>query len=146
MQQNVKRLTALSASPHNANDQSIQQQLELAQARATLLQDALDDAKEDLIRAGGDPQAEIKQELEEHEVLQHGTSGPAANASSKPAAFGVAGNLVSQFQTWRRLRNDYARLLAAQQQAETYAATLTRKHQALEKGMSDVLGDDDTSE
>lgn len=145
VQQNVKRLTELSASPHNANDQSIQQQLEIAQARATLLQDALDDAKEDLIRAGGDPQAQIKQELEEHEVLQHGTSGPAANASSKPAAFGVAGDLVSQFQTWRRLRSDYAGLLAAQQQAETYAATLSRKHEALEKGMSDVLGDDDTS-
>lgn len=146
VQQNVKRLTALSATPRYANDQAIQQQLELAQARATLLQDALDDAKQDLVRAGGDPQAEIKQELEEHEALQHGTSGPAANASSKPTSFGVAGNLVSQFQTWRRLRSNYAWLLAAQQQAETYAATLTRKHQALEKGMNDVLGDDESPE
>jgi len=145
VQQNVKRLTALSASPHNANDEAIQQQLELAQARATLLQDALDDAKQDLVRAGGDPQAEIKQELEEHEALQHGTAGPAGSVPSKPASFGVAGNLVSQFQTWRRLRANYSRLLAAQQQAETYAATLTRKHQALEKGMTDVLGDEDDS-
>ena len=145
VQQNVKRLTALSATPRYANDQTIQQQLELAQARATLLQDALEDAKEDLKRAGGDPQAEIKQELEEHESLQHGNSGPAANASAKPISFGVAGNLVSQFQTWRRLRANYARLLAAQQQAETYTATLTRKHQGLEKGMSDVLGDEEDS-
>jgi small-conductance mechanosensitive channel len=145
VQQKVKRLTALSATPRYANDQALQQQLELAQARATLLQDALDDAKEDLKRAGGDPQAEIKQELEEHESLQHGNSGPAANASSKPISFGVAGNLVSQLQTWRRLRANYARLLTAQQQAETYAATLTRKHQALEKGMVDVLGDEDDS-
>lgn len=145
VQQSAKRLTALSATPRYANDPAIQQQLELAQARATLLQDALDDAKEDLRRAGGDPQAEIKRELEEHESLQHGSSGPAANASFKPASFGVAGNLVSQFQTWRRLRMNHARLLAAQQQAETYAATLTRKHQALEKGMADVLGDENDS-
>ncbi len=145
VQQSIKHLTALSATPHKADDQAIQQQLELAQARATLLQDALDDAKGDLVRAGGDPQAEIKQELEEHEALQHGSAGPAANASSKPASFGIAGNLVSQFQTWRRLRGNYARLLAAKQQAETYATTLTRKHQALEKGMTDVLGDEGDS-
>ncbi len=145
VQQNVKRLTALSATPRNANDQAIQQQLELAQARATLLQDALDDAKQDLIRAGGDPQAEIKQELEDHEALQHGNGGPAASASSRPASFSVAANLLSQFQTWRRLRDNHARLLEAQQQAETYAATLTRKHQALAKGMVDVLGDGNDS-
>lgn len=145
VQQNVQRLTALIATPRDANNQAIQQQLELAQARATLLQDALDDAKEDLVRVGGDPQAEIKQELEEHEAQQHGGSGPAANASSKPTSLAVAGNLVSQFQTWRRLRMNYARVLAAQQQAETYVATLTRKHQALEKGMTDVLGDEDDS-
>jgi small-conductance mechanosensitive channel len=77
--------------------------------------------------------------------LQHGSSGPAGSGPSTPASFGVAGNLVSQFQTWRRLRVNYSRLLAAQQQAETYAATLTRKHQALEKGMTDVLGDEDDS-
>lgn len=140
VQQDVKRLTALQSNPRNANDQSIQQQLEIAQARSTLLQDALDDAKEDLVRAGGDPQAEIKQELEEHEALQHNAP---ATSTGKPGSFGVAGNLLSQFQTWRRLRNDHVRLLAAQQQAQTYATTLTRKHEALEKGMTDILGSDD---
>lgn len=144
VQQEVKRLTALSANPHHAEDQAIQQQLEIAQARVTLLQDALDDAREDLVRAGGDPQTEIKRELEEHEALQHARSAT-ANTSAKPASFGVAGNLVQQFRTWRRLRQNHAQLLAAQQQAETYAARLTAKHDALEKGMADVLGDEDDS-
>lgn len=143
VQESETRLKGLIANPHNKDDDALQQQLELAQARVTLLQDALEDAHEDLRRAGGDPQAEIKRELEEHEAMSHGTQAP---ASGKPGSFGVAGNLLSQWQTWRRLRNDHARLLTAQQQAETYAATLTRKHAALEKGVADVLGSDDESE
>lgn len=142
VQQSESRLKAQIANPHNKDDDALQQQLELAQARETLLNDALDDAREDLIRAGGDPQAEIKRELEEHEAMSHGTQ---ASSSPKPVTFGVAGSLLSQFQTWRRLRGDHKRLLAARQEAETYAATLAHKHEALEKGAIDVLGSDTQS-
>jgi small-conductance mechanosensitive channel len=144
LQQNVTRLTPLAASPQNKDNQAIQQQLEVAQARVALLQDALDDAREDLIGAGGDPQAEIKQELDDHNSLQH-NNAPAAVASPKPASFNAGGSLLSQFQTWRRLRNNQARLLQAQQQADTYAATLTHKHEALAKGITTALGDYDDS-
>jgi small-conductance mechanosensitive channel len=144
VQAQVKQFTKLAASPGKEDAHAIQQQLEIAQARATLLQDALDDAKEDLVRAGGDPQAQIKQELEEHEALEHASTNAAAGSPSKPASFGVAGNLVAQFRAWQRLRNNQTRLLAAKQQAETYAGTLTRKHEALEKGLSNTLGTDDT--
>ncbi len=144
LQQNVTRLTPLAASPQNQDNQTIQQQLEVAQARVALLQDALDDAREDLISAGGDPQAEIKQELDDHNSLQH-NNGPAAVASPKPASFSAGGSLLSQFQTWRRLCNNQARLLQAKQQADTYAATLTHKHEALAMGMTTALGDYDDS-
>jgi small-conductance mechanosensitive channel len=146
VQAQVSQLTKLAASPGKGDVHTIQQQLEVAQARATLLQDALDDAKEDLVRAGGDPQAQIKQELEEHEAQEHAIATPAAGSTSKPASFGVEGNLVAQFRTWQLLRNNQARLLGAKQQAETYAATLARKHEALEKGLSDTLGDDTSSQ
>ncbi len=142
VQSELDSLTKVAAGPHK-NDEAVQQQLELAQARAALLQDGLDDAKEALLRAGGDPQAEIKQELADHEALQHGKDAASATATSKPQSFAVAGNLLSQFRAWQRLRNGHARLLEAKQQAETYAATLLRKHQALEKGLTDVLGPDD---
>ena len=112
---------------------------------AALLQDGLDDAKQDLIRAGGDPQAQIKEELEEHEALEHASDKASAGAPSKPASFNVEGNLVSQFRTWQRLRNNQTQLLEAKQQAEIYAATLARKHEGLEKGLADTLGTGDTS-
>jgi small-conductance mechanosensitive channel len=146
VQQNISRLTPLASNAENKDNRDLQQALEVAQARAALLEDALADAREDLVRAGGDPQAEIKKELEEHDALQHGTGASTVTPPSKPAAFNVAGNLLSQFQTWRRLRENRVRLLQAQQQAATYAALLTRKHEALAKGMTDALGDDDSSD
>jgi len=144
VQEEASRLTKLAANPGKNDAHAIQQQQEVAQARAALLQDGLDDAKEDLVRAGGDPQAQIKQELEEHEALQHGSGNAAAGPWAKPISFDVEGDLVSQFRAWQRLRNNQARLLEAKQQAETYAATLARKHEALEKGLTNTLGTEDT--
>ncbi len=144
VQEEVSRLTKLAANPGKNDAHAVQQQLELAQARATLLQDGLDDAKEDLVRAGGDPQAQIKQELEEHEALQHGSGNASAGTASKPLSFDVEGNLVAQFRTWQRLRDNQTRLVEARQQAETYAATLKGKHGALEKGVSETLATDQT--
>jgi small-conductance mechanosensitive channel len=134
----VARLTKLAGKNDGDN---IQQQLEVAQARVTLLKDALDDAREDLVRAGGDPQAQIQQELEEHEALQHHNSS--ATQQTKPASFEVGGSLISQYRTWQRLGENQKRLRAAQQEASTAADTLTHKHEALEKGLTDAFQGDD---
>jgi len=135
-QQEVNRLKKLD--PAGTND-DIQRQLEVAQARVTLLQDSLDDAKQDLLRAGGDPQSEIQQELEQHEALQHGKQPATGN---KPSALAMEGNLLSQFHEWQRLRESHQRILQAQQQATTAIQNLTRKHQALEQGLPDTLDTD----
>ncbi len=117
--------------------------MEIAQARAALLQDGLDDAKEDLTRAGGDPQAQIKQELEEHEALQHGGGSTSPGSSSKPVSFDVE-EIWCPSCALGSGRNNQARLLEAKQQADTYAATLARKHADLEKGLTETLGAGDT--
>lgn len=139
LQQQSERQTKLAAS--GSNDDA-QRQLEMTQARLTLLQDTLEDAKQDLVRMGGDPQAEIQQELDEHEALQHGQK---PNLNSKPATLTIEGNLLSQFREWQRLRDTRRRLMQAQQDADTSIQTLTRKHQALEKGLPETLGDADES-
>lgn len=141
VQDNVTRLTNLVNHPGKADVNATQQQLEIAQARVTLLKDVLDDAKEDLIRAGGDPQAQIQQELDEHEALQHHNN--TAAPQTKPVSFEVEGSLISQYRTWQRLRENQKRLRQAQQQAKTAAETLTHKHEALEKGLSDAVQGDD---
>jgi small-conductance mechanosensitive channel len=140
VQDSVARLTKLAEHPGKGDADAIQQQLEIAQARATLLKDALGDAKEDLVRAGGDPQAQIQQELEEHEALQHHNN---TSSQTKPASFEVEGNLISQFRAWQRLRENQELLRAAQQQANTAAETLTHKHEALEQGLNETVQGDD---
>src|SRR5208283_6074404 len=92
VQEQVSQLTKLAANPGKADAHAIQQQLEIAQARVELLKDSLDDAQQDLVRAGGDPQAEVKQELEEHEALEHANSTSTAGSGPKPILFNVEGN------------------------------------------------------
>jgi small-conductance mechanosensitive channel len=141
-QQEVERLTKLAAAPGKYDAAAIQQQLELAQAQLELLQDGLDDAKQDLVRAGGDPEALIQRELEEHEGLQHGNGISGPPSSIKPASFEAEGSMVSQLRTWKRLRENQNRLVEAQSQANQAIDTLTQKHEALEKGLSDSFQSD----
>jgi small-conductance mechanosensitive channel len=49
--------------------------------------------------------------------------------------------MLSQYREWRRLRDSRQRLLEAQRDANAAVETLTRKHQALEKGLPDTLQD-----
>lgn len=133
LQGQAAQLTKLAAS--GTSDEA-QQKLELTQAKVTLLQDVLEDAKQDLARDGGDPQARIQHELDEHEALQH---GPKAGPGAKPAVLVTQGHLLSQFRQWRELRDDQRRVLQAQQATGTAVQTLTRKHQALEQGLPDTL-------
>jgi small-conductance mechanosensitive channel len=142
VQDSVARLTKQAAHRGTNDADTVQQQLEIAQARVALIKDALADAKEDLVRAGGDPQAQIQQELEGHEALQHHNN---TAAQTKPASFEVEANLISQYRTWQQLRENQERLRKAQQQANTAAESLTRKHEALEKGLSDTFQGDDLS-
>jgi small-conductance mechanosensitive channel len=132
-QQEADRLSKAAGSETN---DPLRGQLEITQARIALLQDALDDAREDLRRAGGDPQAEIKQELEEHEALQHGQK-PAVG--SRPSTLPLESNLLSQFRQWRRLRETQKRLLQAQSDAVSIIQNLSHAHQLLEKGVPDSL-------
>ncbi|HUI83461.1 MAG TPA: mechanosensitive ion channel domain-containing protein [Candidatus Binatia bacterium] len=144
MQTEVASLTQLSQKPGKKDPAAIQQRVEITKAQVGLLQDALDDAKQELVRAGGDPEASIQQELEQHESLQqHGSAGASAGLPGKPQVFEAEGNLVSQFRVWLALRENRRRLLQARQQAGDAVSLLTKKHQALERGMGDnfALGD-----
>jgi small-conductance mechanosensitive channel len=145
-QQEVERLTNLAAKPGKDDASTIQQQLEIAQAQAELLQDGLDDSRQDLVRAGGDPEALIQRELEDHEGLQHGGGNASPPPTTKPATFEVEGDLLSQYRTWQRLRENYGRLLEAQQQANDAVNSLTQKHGDLQKGLSDSFQTVDSGE
>jgi hypothetical protein len=69
-QHHVDALTKAVAAAKESNKDSLQQQLDLAQAQLAMDTDELDDAKQDLARAGGDLQSKIQRLLDEHENSQ----------------------------------------------------------------------------
>ncbi len=73
-QDRVKQFTDLLAKAPESKKPAIQVDLVQAQADLELDQDEVDDAKEDLIRAGGDLTDRIEALRKEHEETTHGTS------------------------------------------------------------------------
>src|SRR5215813_14074072 len=70
-QAEVARLTAAEAVANGSQKDALGDQLDLAKAQLELCQDEVDDAKQDLIRAGGDVRARIQAMVQEHEAASH---------------------------------------------------------------------------
>jgi small-conductance mechanosensitive channel len=102
------------------------QELELIQAQMTLDQEEVADAKQDLVRVGGDIQSTLKQMLDEH-VATHNTpfTFPATDPSTE------SWTLASHIRAWRAFQDKRNRLISAAQEADATASTLSRSHDDL---------------
>src|SRR5260370_1665621 len=67
----VARLTAAYEKASADKKDALDDQLDVAKAQLELDQDEADDAKQDLLRAGGDPQGRIQSMVDEHEAAPH---------------------------------------------------------------------------
>src|SRR5260370_9348110 len=67
----VAQLTAAYEKASGDRKDSLGDQLDVAKAQQELDQDEEDDAKQDLIRSGGDPKGRIQRMVEEHEAASH---------------------------------------------------------------------------
>ena len=123
----IQRLTASEGNATGDRKSSLADQLEVAKSQLELDQDEVEDAKQYLIRAGGDPQGRIQAMVQEHEAAAHDMPAPtAANGDA-----GQAGGLVHRLQQWFALRQKQIRLARAKQDALGAAAGLTAQHDAL---------------
>jgi small-conductance mechanosensitive channel len=127
-QDNTKQLSEQVAKAPDSKKELLEVDLVQAQADLELDQDEVDDAKEDLIRAGGDLTDKIEALRKEHEETTHNT--PAA-LSNGPAPVEKVG-LVHRIEQWLELRQKERALLQAQAQTEVAIAQLTSKHNALD--------------
>src|SRR5258706_14940444 len=103
--------------------------MQVLKAALELDQDEVEGAKEDLNRAGGDPQSRIKKMVEEHEAAQHGSTPAIGSAATSSSDRGLA----SQIQEWIRMIQKVLRLQEAQLSEEKRTATLTGRHHTVEK-------------
>ncbi len=124
----VAQLTKEEAKATSDKKETLGDQLDLAKAELELDQDELDDAKQDLIRAGGDPQDRIQEMEKEHEAATHGAGSALPNVAAPLEEFG----LLRLSQRWLGLHQKQLQLWRAKQEAEFAAVALTGQHNVLE--------------
>ncbi|MBZ5658859.1 MAG: mechanosensitive ion channel family protein [Acidobacteriia bacterium] len=132
----IERITKQLAAAGADRKPALSQQLELANARLELNQDELDDAKEDLERAGGDPQSRIQRLIDEHKASAQDTNGELDLSSVGKVAgstIPVSNSFLPRARAWFALRSFVQRLDQAEQGAVAKAAEFSSRHDELEK-------------
>ena len=140
MQKAEKGLTATQAQvaqleaaiPKATGDQkdSLEDQLDIANAQEELDQDEVDDAKQDLIRAGGDPQDRIQAMVKEHEASTKATEAALAVPAAAPEE---KRGLVNRGIQWWGLHKKQMLLWEAKAATANTIGTLSARHDKLDK-------------
>jgi small-conductance mechanosensitive channel len=127
-QAQAEQLTAAQGKASGAKQDALDDQLSLAKAQLELDQDEVDEAKQDLMRAGGDPQARIEAMVHEHEEASRISDATRVTVTGPTELRG----LIHRFQQWSALHGKQLQLWRAKHQAESAAAMFSAKHDALE--------------
>jgi small-conductance mechanosensitive channel len=131
--QRVNALTAAVDKASGSKQDALDNQLDVAKAQLELDQDEVDEAKQDLIRAGGDPQGRLQTMVEEHEAASHSSDSTHVNVSDAPEARG----LIHRLQQWSDLHQKQLQLWSAKHDAESAVRSLSLKHASVEKRLSE---------
>ncbi|HST10432.1 MAG TPA: mechanosensitive ion channel domain-containing protein [Terriglobales bacterium] len=133
-QEQIARLTRQMTSANDSTKEDLQDQIDVTKAQLELDQDELDDAKEDLLRAGGNPQGKIQQLLQQHDAGgSHADAAASANSSANADADYQARNLAPQIRAWLALQEKKTLLAQARQAALDDVPVLTRAHDVFDK-------------
>ncbi|HWX92363.1 MAG TPA: mechanosensitive ion channel domain-containing protein [Terriglobales bacterium] len=137
-QDQITHLTHRLAAASEGAKEDIEDQIDVAKAQLELDQDELDDAKQDLQRAGGNPQGAIQRLLEEHEAAGHIDAGAPSRASTAATPTSAdseyqSRNLAPQIRAWLSLRSKSLLLADARQAALNDIPVLTRAHDAFDQ-------------
>jgi small-conductance mechanosensitive channel len=143
-QDRVADLTAALAKARPSAKDAIQDQLDLANAQSGLDKDEMDNADEDLTRAGGDKLALVQNQLDQHEAAEghSGKNGPpvvppgTTNQATSPEA-SKSKNLLAQVQAIFSLGTKESLLAQARQNALDRMAKLSAEHEASEKQLDE---------
>jgi small-conductance mechanosensitive channel len=129
-QDQIAHLTHQVAAAPESTKEEAQDQLDVAKAQVELDQDELDDANEDLQRAGGNAQGQIQHLLQEHEA---GHGDAIQVVSSGADAEYQARNLWPLVHAWFALHTKLELLAAARQEALNDIPILTHAHDTFDQ-------------
>jgi small-conductance mechanosensitive channel len=127
-QAQVAELTAAGAKASAATAQSIADQLNLAKAQAALDQDEVDDARQDLRRAGGDPQGRMQEMIQEHDAASRSSDSIHVNVVAAQQSQG----LINHINALQALYGKESQLKQAKNAADSLADAFRKRHDRLE--------------
>jgi small-conductance mechanosensitive channel len=125
----VEQLTAAEAKASGKAKDALNDQLEEAKARLESDEDEVDDAMQDLNRAGGDVKARLDKLDQEHKAASEEVD---KGVQKYPEPLADQFGLVHQYKQWSWLHQKQLALTQARQAAETAATALTTRHNALD--------------
>jgi small-conductance mechanosensitive channel len=127
-QDKVKQLTDQVAKAAGQKKDALQADLIQAQADEQLAEDEVTDAKQDLMRAGGDLIDRIGELKKQHEETEHGTASAIPTTPEPADQPGV----IHRITQWRSLHQQQLDLWKAKSDTDSAIADLTAKHNALD--------------
>src|SRR5260370_8598161 len=116
--------TAAGAKASGSKKEALDDQLDLAKAQLELDQDEVDEAKQDLTHAGGDPQGRIQTMVEQHEAASRSSDSTHVTVSEPPDTRG----LIHRVQQWSAWHQKQLQLWRAKNNAESAPPTFSSRH------------------
>ena len=137
----VAALTAAVAKADVARAESLNDRLNLATAQAVLDQDDVDDARQDLRRAGGDPQGRMEDLIAEHDAASKSSDSVRVVVTNLADTRG----LIRHARTLQALYAKEAQLRRAKAQADSLGGVFKQRHDSLEARAAARMGDSATA-
>jgi small-conductance mechanosensitive channel len=133
------RLAQLTSRRGSQVSGSAETQIELTKAQLDLHRGDLEDARDDLLRAGGDPQGRIQQMVADHDSADHAGAAARPVASDSTAQRASPNrSLLDEIDRWRTVRRKQRILGRAQEETTGGIATLTMQRQTFAQHVAQV--------
>jgi hypothetical protein len=136
-QARLAAITALLAKANAADAESLNDRLNLVKAQAALDQDEVDDSRQDLRRAGGDPQGMMQDVLEEHDAASKSSDSVRVVVTNPAEARG----LLRGLQVLQAMYGKESLLRRAKSAADSLAQAFRQRHDSLEARASALVRD-----
>jgi small-conductance mechanosensitive channel len=139
-QQRVAQLAADLGQAKPSQKDALQDELDLAKSQLDLDKDELEEADQDLVAAGGNPQQRIEAMVQEHDAqVKARASGAVAVGSAAASTAGLHG-AWTEFRDWLKIRQKLQQLAAAQEAARVKAEALSQQRAALATSLESAKG------
>ncbi|HTP87120.1 MAG TPA: mechanosensitive ion channel domain-containing protein [Bryobacteraceae bacterium] len=139
-QARIDQFTALAGHAAGSAKDDLQTLVGIAQAQIALDQDDLEDAQQELVRAGGDRQAMIQQLIDQRKATGSNDAalrvGPPAGAAPS-IELTQSRSIAADVRAWMSLQSKEKLLAQARADANSRGAALSDRHAAIEKELEE---------